>query len=152
MNMISFIKERDHWSAILGATATQASRQANLDSLIASIPLSRKTYTITIKENRSKIIKYLGFEENYYQEIIKKIMKDNINVRECIWIEEKDSRQVRHIHGIIASRREIKYQKIKKENIGLHIFMKKCYRKVEKKSHRSLIYITVIKYLKKLNA
>ncbi len=74
------------------------------------IPYSHKQYAFTMKENRNTMLPYLKQDTFYYMKLLTQMFQQNSNFRICIYCEEHDSRNVRHVHGIITTHKRLYYK------------------------------------------
>jgi len=74
------------------------------------IPHSHLQYAFTMKENRNSMLPYLKQDSFYYMKLLTQLFQLNKNFRICVYIEEHDSRNTRHVHGVVSTHKRIRYK------------------------------------------
>ncbi len=141
---ITFLeKEGPVWVSTLRPQGVWADQpQQIIKDYLKHTPKSHKWFAFTIKVVAEGLYTFLNNDTDYYHHVMVELIQKFPHMRNTIWVEELDSKRIRHIHGILThtKREPISYSAIQEHLVGMHIY----FRKIFKTSEKWIKYITKV--------
>ncbi len=123
-------REGPVWATSLrpkGVTTSLATSQQLMKTYLSTTPKSHKRYAFTIKVVAIGLYTFLNEMTEYYHHVMCELLQQFPYARNAIWVEEIDSKGIKHIHGILthSKRSPIDYKAINEHFEGMHIYFRK---------------------------